>query len=71
MTRLKKFPFHFTEKDGKGLHLSYKDKLRIVAYTKQASFGKYRPDVSPDVGFLDVVGSNRRYGIFIFFFKDC
>ena len=43
--------------------MSYKDKLKMVAYTKQASFGKYRPDVSPDVGFLDVVGSDRRYSL--------
>ena len=42
------------------MHLSYQDKLKIVAYTKQVKYGKYRPDVSPDVGFLDVVGNDRR-----------
>jgi len=40
--------------------LSYKEKLKLVAYTKQVSFGQYRPDVSPEVGFLDVVGNDRR-----------
>lgn len=50
----------FSEKEGKAIHLSYKDKLKLVAYTKQVSYGKYRADVSPDVGFLDVVGNDRR-----------
>nr|XP_022332331.1 Golgi resident protein GCP60-like isoform X2 [Crassostrea virginica] len=49
----------FKEKDGKALKLKYQDKLRLVAYTKQATFGKYRNDVSPEVGFLDVVGNDR------------
>ncbi|XP_062596912.1 Golgi resident protein GCP60-like isoform X2 [Saccostrea cucullata] len=49
----------FKEKDGKALKLTYKDKLRLVAYTKQATYGKYRNDVSPEVGFLDVVGNDR------------
>ncbi|KAJ8308866.1 hypothetical protein KUTeg_013740 [Tegillarca granosa] len=50
----------YKEKSGKAIHLSYKDKLKLVAYTKQVAYGKYRNDVSPDVGFLDVVGSDRR-----------
>ncbi|CAG2199455.1 ACBD3 [Mytilus edulis] len=50
----------YKEKDGKAIHLTYKEKLRLVAYTKQAAHGKYRNDVSPDVGFLDVVGNDRR-----------
>ncbi|XP_069117100.1 Golgi resident protein GCP60-like [Argopecten irradians] len=50
----------YKEKDGKAIHLTYKDKLKLVAYTKQASHGKYRNDISPEVGFLDVVGSDRR-----------
>lgn len=52
--------FLISEKDGKAIQLSYKEKLRLVAYTKQAAHGKYRNDVSPDVGFLDVVGNDRR-----------
>ncbi|XP_060068399.1 Golgi resident protein GCP60-like [Ylistrum balloti] len=50
----------YKEKDGKAIHLTYKDKLKLVAYTKQASHGKCRNDISPEVGFLDVVGSDRR-----------
>lgn len=50
----------YKENDGKAIHLSYKDKLKLVAYTKQAAHGKFRNDVSPDVGFLDVVGNDRR-----------
>lgn len=34
----------------------------MVALTKQVAHGKYRPDVSPEVGFLDVVGNDRRWG---------
>ena len=50
-----------SDKEGsKALQLTYKDKLRMVALTKQVAHGKYRPDVSPDVGFLDVVGNDRR-----------
>lgn len=52
---------HSTEKEGKALQLTYQTKLKLIALTKQAAFGKFRPDVSPDVGFLDVVGNDRRY----------
>jgi len=51
----------FSEKNGKALHISYKDKVKLVAYTKQVSHGKYRPDITPEVGLLDVVGNDRRY----------
>ncbi|BFZ07302.1 hypothetical protein BsWGS_10341 [Bradybaena similaris] len=50
----------FKEKEGKALQLTYQTKLKLIALTKQAAFGKFRPDVSPDVGFLDVVGNDRR-----------
>ncbi|XP_059145919.1 Golgi resident protein GCP60-like isoform X2 [Physella acuta] len=50
----------FKEKEGKALQLTYQTKLKLVALTKQASFGKFRPDCSPDVGFLDVVGNDRK-----------
>ncbi|XP_060587295.1 Golgi resident protein GCP60-like isoform X2 [Ruditapes philippinarum] len=58
---LYKMALHFyKDQDGKGLHLSYRDKLRMVALTKQASHGKYTADASPAVGFLDVVGNDRK-----------
>ena len=50
-----------SEKDGtKAVNLTYKEKLQFIAYTKQVAHGKYRQDVSPEVGFLDVVGNDRR-----------
>ncbi|XP_064600558.1 Golgi resident protein GCP60-like [Liolophura sinensis] len=50
----------YREKDGKAIHLSYKDKLKLVAYSKQAIHGKFHTDATQDVGFLNVVGSDRR-----------
>ncbi|KAH9495042.1 Golgi resident protein GCP60, partial [Bulinus truncatus] len=50
----------FKEKEGKALQLTYQSKLKLVALSKQATFGKFRPDLFPDVGFLDVVGNDRR-----------
>lgn len=48
------------EKEGKAMHLSYADKLKFVALTKQVAHGKCRPEASTEVGFLDVVGNDRR-----------
>lgn len=50
----------YREKEGKAMQLTYKDKLKLVSYTKQVAHGKYRADISPDVGFLNVVGNDRR-----------
>ena len=44
----------------KALQLTYKDKLRMVALTKQVASGPYREDAMPAVGFLDVVGNDRK-----------
>lgn len=52
--------FCHTEKEGKALQLTYKDKLALVAYTKQVAHGKFTAEAMPDVGFLDVVGNDRR-----------
>ncbi|KAH3846232.1 Golgi resident protein GCP60-like [Dreissena polymorpha] len=58
---LYRLALHFyKDQDGKGLHPSYKDKLKMVALTKQVTHGKYSPGSSPDVGFLDVVGNDRK-----------
>ncbi|KAL8619919.1 hypothetical protein ACOMHN_015203 [Nucella lapillus] len=48
------------EKEGNELQLTYNDKLRLVAYTKQVAHGKFTDEHQPDVGFLDVVGGDRR-----------
>jgi len=44
----------------KALQLTYKDKLRMVALTKQVASGPYREDAVPAVGFFDVVGNDRK-----------
>jgi len=44
----------------KALPLAYKDKLRMVALTKQVASGPYREDAMPAVGFFDVVGNDRK-----------
>jgi hypothetical protein len=51
----------FAEKEGKAVHLSYEDKLKLVAYTCQVSHGKFNPDTLPPLGVLDVIGRDRRY----------
>ncbi|KAK7132962.1 hypothetical protein R3I94_015001 [Phoxinus phoxinus] len=50
----------FKEKDGKAFHPTYEDKLRLVALHKQVLQGPYNPDASPEVGFFDVLGNDRR-----------
>lgn len=50
----------YKEKEGKAVHLSYEDKLRLVAYTCQVSHGKFNADTLPPLGVLDVIGRDRR-----------
>ncbi|KAJ8399472.1 hypothetical protein AAFF_G00411840 [Aldrovandia affinis] len=50
----------FKEKDGKAFHPTYEEKLRLVALHKQVLLGPYNPEVCPEVGFFDVLGSDRR-----------
>ncbi|KAG9336307.1 hypothetical protein JZ751_002654 [Albula glossodonta] len=50
----------FKDKDGKAFHPTYQEKLRLVALHKQVLLGPYNPDVCPEVGFFDVLGSDRR-----------
>lgn len=50
----------FKDKDGKAFHPTYEEKLRLVALYKQVLMGPYNPDASPDVGFFDVLGNDRR-----------
>ncbi|TRY96405.1 hypothetical protein DNTS_033276 [Danionella cerebrum] len=38
----------------------FKDKLRLVALHKLVLQGPYNPDASPEVGFFDVLGNDRR-----------
>ncbi|XP_036405616.1 Golgi resident protein GCP60-like isoform X2 [Megalops cyprinoides] len=50
----------FKDKDGKAFHPKYEEKLRLVALHKQVLLGPYNPDASPEVGFFDVLGNDRR-----------
>lgn len=54
------FPLILPDKDGKAFHPTYEEKLRLVALHKQVLLGPYNPDASPDVGFFDVLGNDRR-----------
>lgn len=49
-----------SDKDGKAFHPTYEEKLRLVALHKQVLLGPYNPDASPEVGFFDVLGNDRR-----------
>ena len=44
----------------KVLALSYDDKLKLVAFYKQISCGKYDSGKMPETGYFDVVGNDRR-----------
>ncbi|OQV15074.1 putative Protein TMED8 [Hypsibius exemplaris] len=51
----------YREKDGKApLHISYTDKVKLVAYTRQISHGPYEQGRVPDVGVFNVIGNDRR-----------
>lgn len=50
----------FIEKEGKAVHLSYEDKLKLVAFTQQVTHGKCTAENAPPLGVLDVIGKNRR-----------
>lgn len=42
------------------IHITYNDNLRFVALSKQAKLGKWNASHTQDVGFLDVIGNNRK-----------
>lgn len=49
-----------TDKEGKALHLSYEDRLKLVAYTQQTVHGPLDPNSASPLGVLDVIGRDRR-----------
>ncbi|XP_018352842.1 PREDICTED: Golgi resident protein GCP60 [Trachymyrmex septentrionalis] len=58
---LYKFALNFyKEKEGKAVHLSYEDKLKLVAFTQQVTHGKYTAENAPSLGVLDMIGRDRR-----------
>lgn len=42
------------------MHLSYEDKLKLVAFTQQVTHGKCTSENAPPLGVLDVIGKDRR-----------
>ncbi|XP_070152313.1 Golgi resident protein GCP60 [Polyergus mexicanus] len=50
----------YKEKEGKAVHLSYEDKLKLVAFTQQVTHGKCTAENTPPLGVLDVIGRDRR-----------
>ncbi|KAI5700056.1 hypothetical protein M8J76_005348 [Diaphorina citri] len=50
----------FKEMEGKAVNLSYEDKIKLVAFSKQVAFGKCNEETLPQLGVLDVIGRNRR-----------
>lgn len=43
-----------------GIAIRYDDNLRLVALSKQAHLGPWKPSYTENVGFLDVIGNNRK-----------
>lgn len=51
----------FKEKDGsKAVPISYKDRIHLVALSKQVSFGQFKAESAVEVGLFDVVGNDRK-----------
>ncbi|KPI92498.1 Protein TMED8 [Papilio xuthus] len=50
----------YKDKEGKAMHLSYEDKLKLVAYTQQIAHGPLNVNSAPPLGVLDVIGRDRR-----------
>lgn len=50
----------YLEKEGKAVHLSYEDKLKLVAFTQQVTHGKCTAENAPPLGVLDMIGRDRR-----------
>ncbi len=56
-----KIIFYFKEKQGsKEIQLKYADNIRLIALSKQIKIGKWDASYIQDVGFLDVVGNDRK-----------
>lgn len=48
------------DKEGKALHLSYEDRLKLVAYTQQIAHGPLDLESASPLGVLDMIGRDRR-----------
>ncbi|CAG4945898.1 unnamed protein product [Parnassius apollo] len=50
----------YKDKEGKAIHLSYEDRLKLVAYTQQTAHGPLDKNSAAPLGVLDVIGRDRR-----------
>ncbi|KAK7582626.1 hypothetical protein V9T40_014071 [Parthenolecanium corni] len=50
----------YKEKGSSAIQFSYDEKLRLIAYTRQVTHGKYNEKMLPPLGVLDVIGRDRR-----------
>jgi len=57
---LYKLSLQFYKKEKEELTLSYFDKVQLVALWKQVSSGKFSQSKSPEIGYFDVIGNDRR-----------
>ena len=53
--------FVMTDNEGtSAIQVSYADRLRLSALTKQVTHGKFSSDIAPSVGLLDVFGNDQQ-----------
>ncbi|KAK3748737.1 hypothetical protein QZH41_015681 [Actinostola sp. cb2023] len=50
----------YYHKEKKIIKISYDDKLQLTAFWKQVTCGSFDPEKIPDVGYFDVIGSDRK-----------
>ncbi|XP_021944425.1 Golgi resident protein GCP60 [Folsomia candida] len=50
----------YRDKQGKAVHFSYEERLKLSALNCQISHGKFNSETAPPVGVLDVIGKDRR-----------
>lgn len=51
----------FKEKDGsRAVPISYKERLHLLALSKQVAYGKFKPQNAAEIGIFDVVGNDRK-----------
>ena len=51
--------FQYSERDR--ISFDYGQKIKFLAFCKQEKHGPYSPEKDLDTGYLDVLGSDRRY----------
>lgn len=47
--------------------MSYNDKLRLIAFWKQVECGPFDVKTAPEIGYLDVIGNDRRLNFSLYY----